>query len=156
MRRIVLATLLVFPALSQDAGKRQFEARCAGCHGADGNGGGHGRAITGSQRDRDGIREVILKGMPAAGMPAFADPSGRSGGDRGLRDLVAAGDRRDRGRRCRARQARLRGSRLRLLPHDPRTRRHRRSRAYDGGATARPRKSSRHSAIPAACGRMPP
>jgi mono/diheme cytochrome c family protein len=75
MRRIVLAFLLVFPALSQDTGQRQYEARCAGCHGADGNGGGHGRGIVGSQRDRDAVREIILKGIPAAGMPAFAIPS---------------------------------------------------------------------------------
>jgi PQQ-dependent dehydrogenase (methanol/ethanol family) len=74
MRRLLLATLMVFPALAQDAGKRQFEARCAGCHGSDGNGGGHGRGINGSQRDRAAVRDVILKGIPANGMPAFAIP----------------------------------------------------------------------------------
>ena len=73
MLRLILATLMVFPALAQD-GKRQYEARCAGCHGADGNGGGHGRGIAATQRDAAAIREVILKGIPAVGMPAFAIP----------------------------------------------------------------------------------
>lgn len=66
--------------MAQDAatGKRQFQARCAGCHGEDGAGGGHGPNIVDVQRARaaslEAVRELIRNGLPDAGMPAFALP----------------------------------------------------------------------------------
>jgi PQQ-dependent dehydrogenase (methanol/ethanol family) len=75
MRRQLLLLLFTASAFAQDAGKAPFEARCAGCHGADGNGGGHGRGIAGTTRDTAAIRDVILKGIPSAGMPAFTIPA---------------------------------------------------------------------------------
>lgn len=61
-----------------EAGKRQYEARCVGCHGADGTGGGHGPNIVDVRRPRattkSAVRDLILKGIPDGGMPAFAIP----------------------------------------------------------------------------------
>src|SRR5215470_3124052 len=58
-----------------EAGKRHFEARCAACHGADGKGGERGPDIISTERARrrsaDDLSELIRKGVPAAGMPAF-------------------------------------------------------------------------------------
>src|SRR5262249_28556539 len=75
---LMCAAMSLFSASAQTTapGKRQFEDRCAGCHGADGNGGGHGPAIVDMKRPRTSTREdimgVIRKGIPEAGMPAFA------------------------------------------------------------------------------------
>jgi len=70
-----------------EAGKRHFEARCAACHGADGKGGERGPDIISSERARrrsaDDLSELIRKGIPAAGMPAFQLPG------RELQELVA-------------------------------------------------------------------
>jgi PQQ-dependent dehydrogenase (methanol/ethanol family) len=58
-----------------DAGKRLYQARCVGCHGEDGFGGGHGPNIVEVRRPRattkEAVRDVILKGIPDGGMPAF-------------------------------------------------------------------------------------
>ena len=80
-------------------GKRQYEARCAGCHGADGAGGGHGPAIVDVRRPRattlEAVRVVIQKGIPEGGMPAFPISDEEAGRDRGVRDAFeAARDRR--------------------------------------------------------------
>ena len=70
-----------FAAYGQDAvaaGRKMFENRCSGCHGADGNGGELGPAIarrvvnlTDAQ-----IKTTILEGIPTRGMPAssLGDP----------------------------------------------------------------------------------
>jgi PQQ-dependent dehydrogenase (methanol/ethanol family) len=62
-------------AQNPEPGKRQYEERCAGCHGADGTGGGHGPGILDMRRaratTRDAVRTVIQKGAPELGMPAF-------------------------------------------------------------------------------------
>ena len=62
-------------AQTDDAGKRQFLARCAGCHGEDGTGGGHGPNIIDVRRpratSRQEVRDLIRKGLPETGMPAF-------------------------------------------------------------------------------------
>src|SRR5579885_2443365 len=81
MRRIhcavwtALLCAAVAPAQEADAGKKQFEARCAACHGADGGGGERGPNIVDPRRPRarsaDSLREVIRNGIPEAGMPAF-------------------------------------------------------------------------------------
>src|SRR6202042_1140813 len=51
------------------------EARCVGCHGADGTGGGHGPNIVDVRQpratSREAVRNLILKGIPDGGMPAF-------------------------------------------------------------------------------------
>jgi PQQ-dependent dehydrogenase (methanol/ethanol family) len=69
-------TLTICAALlMQFAGKRQYEARCVGCHGEDGMGGGHGPAIVDVPRPRAtskaAVLEIIHKGVPGRGMPAF-------------------------------------------------------------------------------------
>src|SRR5690242_17280447 len=62
-----------------DAGKRQYQAMCVGCHGEDGSGGGHGPGIvdvrTPRAATREAVRDLILKGIPGAGMPAFKIPT---------------------------------------------------------------------------------
>jgi PQQ-dependent dehydrogenase (methanol/ethanol family) len=62
-------------ALVDQAGRKTYEARCAGCHGADGEGGGHGPGFVGIRqpraRTRAELRDLIRKGIPDAGMPAF-------------------------------------------------------------------------------------
>jgi mono/diheme cytochrome c family protein len=69
------------------AGKKQFEARCAGCHGLDGAGGEHGPDIVDTQhprsRSEEALRDIIRNGIRDAGMPAFQLP------DRDLHQLVA-------------------------------------------------------------------
>ena len=54
-----------------ETGRRQFEARCAQCHGADGAGGERGPDITKPKRIRNEaeLRELIRLGIPNTGMP---------------------------------------------------------------------------------------
>jgi PQQ-dependent dehydrogenase (methanol/ethanol family) len=63
---------------SLGAGRQQFEARCGGCHGADGMGGERAPAIGRGERARlqseEAIRDLIRTGIPDAGMPAFRVP----------------------------------------------------------------------------------
>ncbi len=60
------------------AGRKRFEIRCAGCHGADGLGGerapgiGHGER-EGLQSDQ-AVRDIIRNGIPELGMPSFHVP----------------------------------------------------------------------------------
>jgi alcohol dehydrogenase (cytochrome c) len=60
------------------SGRQQFEARCGGCHGADGMGGERAPAIGSIDRRRlrseTAIRELIHNGIPEAGMPPFRVP----------------------------------------------------------------------------------
>jgi PQQ-dependent dehydrogenase (methanol/ethanol family) len=59
-----------------DAGRKGYEARCVGCHGADGTGGGHGPGIVDIRQPRaatrSALRDLIRSGIPDAGMPPFA------------------------------------------------------------------------------------
>ena len=60
-----------------DPGRQAFEARCARCHGADGNGGDIGPAIAlrlAAYQDRQ-LASLIRNGLPERGMP----PSGIAG-----------------------------------------------------------------------------
>lgn len=69
------------------AGRQHFEAHCAACHGADGKGGERGPDIistgTARRRSADELAELIRKGIPTGGMPAFPLP------EREMRELVA-------------------------------------------------------------------
>src|SRR6202140_5262452 len=66
-------------AQTAEAGRRPYQARCVGCHGEDGTGGGHGPTIVDVRRPRatskDAVRDLILKGIPDGGMPAFQIPA---------------------------------------------------------------------------------
>jgi alcohol dehydrogenase (cytochrome c) len=57
-------------------GKRQFQARCASCHGEDGTGGPRGFNIVDVRRPRatskEAVRALIRKGIPNRGMPPFS------------------------------------------------------------------------------------
>jgi alcohol dehydrogenase (cytochrome c) len=57
-----------------DAGRQQFESRCAGCHGGDGKGGAQGPSIT--QRiarvNDEQLALTIENGFPEGGMPGFS------------------------------------------------------------------------------------
>src|SRR5690242_21250343 len=73
----ISAALAASHGLAQDrqSGKRQYQALCVGCHGEDGSGGGHGPSILDVRRPRatsqEAVRNLILKGIPDGGMPAF-------------------------------------------------------------------------------------
>src|SRR2546426_688973 len=73
---VVFVALLASVASGQnvETGKKQFEARCAGCHGADGAGGERGPGIVDirpGRRRSQNLREIINNGIPDAGMPPF-------------------------------------------------------------------------------------
>jgi PQQ-dependent dehydrogenase (methanol/ethanol family) len=78
MKLSLILLAAVCAAQSVDTGKKAFEARCVGCHGSDGTGGGHGPGIIEVRRSRatskQATRDVILKGIPEAGMPGFPMP----------------------------------------------------------------------------------
>ena len=78
---VVFAALVcALPAAPQqiDTGRRQFAARCASCHGADGAGGEFGPSILDIRRSGPAasrsIRNIITEGVPESGMPPFALP----------------------------------------------------------------------------------
>src|ERR1700689_4287313 len=75
---IILSILLLAhlsAAQTADIARQQYQARCVGCHGEDGTGGGHGPRIVDVPRPRavsqEGVRNLTLKGIPDGGMPAF-------------------------------------------------------------------------------------
>src|SRR6266851_7146917 len=74
---LVLATSTI-EAQTPDAGRQAFAARCAGCHGSDGNGGelGPGIATRVPTRTDQELTTLFKQGLPAAGMPAFSSLSG--------------------------------------------------------------------------------
>src|SRR4051794_26604639 len=59
------------------AGRQVFAARCAGCHGSDGNGGelGPGIATRVPTRTDQELSTLFRQGLPASGMPSFANLS---------------------------------------------------------------------------------
>jgi alcohol dehydrogenase (cytochrome c) len=70
-------------AQNADPGRRLFVARCAGCHGTDGNGGELGPDITvrvPARTDQE-LTAVVRDGLPTAGMPAFASITGAESAD---------------------------------------------------------------------------
>jgi PQQ-dependent dehydrogenase (methanol/ethanol family) len=56
------------------AGKQSFVNHCAACHGEDGHGGALGPSLLEGTRatSRQAVHELIVKGIPTAGMPAFS------------------------------------------------------------------------------------
>ncbi len=81
---LLTASLLVH---AQPPGRATFQSRCAGCHGADGNGGEHGPSILArvvQMPDNAKLTEVVSKGIPLRGMPGFANLP-----DQEMKDLVA-------------------------------------------------------------------
>lgn len=71
-----LGMLSIFPpvfAQDPDAGRREYETRCARCHGGNAGGGESGPAITAqiaASNDAD-LAAFLRQGRPASGMPAF-------------------------------------------------------------------------------------
>ena len=79
LRMVAAATVIVLAwacaAWAQNPpGKELFEDRCGTCHGADGNGGEHARAITRAVPDLNDsqLTTVIREGLPARGMPSIS------------------------------------------------------------------------------------
>lgn len=77
--RFCLSAQFILAVLAQPPeGKKEYESRCVGCHGSDGTGGGHGPNIVDIRRPRattkEGLRDVIRKGIPEVGMPGFPMP----------------------------------------------------------------------------------
>jgi PQQ-dependent dehydrogenase (methanol/ethanol family) len=72
---LALVFLVAAAHAQTPAGKTAFLARCAGCHGEDGSGGGHGPNIIDIARPRAttqaALRDLIRNGIPQTGMPAF-------------------------------------------------------------------------------------
>jgi alcohol dehydrogenase (cytochrome c) len=80
LRSLVFLMLLSPEVYSQNAGagKPLFVAKCAGCHGDDGTGGGLGPGILEVRNtritSRSALRDLIRNGIPDVGMPAFPMP----------------------------------------------------------------------------------
>src|SRR5260221_8373507 len=68
----ILLTGIAF-AQTPDDGRRQFDSRCASCHGGDGAGGEHGPAVAFrlAPRTHEQLATVLRGGLPNLGMPAF-------------------------------------------------------------------------------------
>jgi alcohol dehydrogenase (cytochrome c) len=62
-------------AQTLESGRQVFAARCASCHGSDGNGGelGPGIATRVPTRTDQELTTLFRQGLPASGMPAFAN-----------------------------------------------------------------------------------
>jgi len=78
-----LAATSIASAQNVEPGRQIFVARCASCHGTDGNGGELGPAIAAraALRTDDDLLGVIRTGFPGAGMPSFASLSSTESGD---------------------------------------------------------------------------
>ena len=67
------------PAPTPDA-QETYAKLCSGCHGADAHGSQQGPGLAGNasvgRRSAQNLRNVIVTGIPAAGMPAFPLPEG--------------------------------------------------------------------------------
>src|SRR5579872_3829482 len=73
--RLSIGFLLIAEAALAQSGPQMFAARCGVCHGPDGHGSERGPNLANARRVRalsiDELRNVILNGIPASGMPAF-------------------------------------------------------------------------------------
>src|SRR5580704_11856140 len=79
MRILPFAILLAagLAVAQSDPGRRDYEARCARCHGADATGGEGGPNIQAqiAARSATELARFLRIGRPAAGMPAFDLPA---------------------------------------------------------------------------------
>ena len=68
----------IVPLLAQPDIPQTYAQLCAGCHGADARGSQQGPGLAGNlrlrRRSTQSLRNVITRGIPAAGMPGFALP----------------------------------------------------------------------------------
>jgi PQQ-dependent dehydrogenase (methanol/ethanol family) len=79
---LVMVASALLPGLGSaqdvEAGRKQFAALCAGCHGVDGGGGEYGPNIIDmrrfGQRSARDVADVIKNGIEDSGMPAFPLP----------------------------------------------------------------------------------
>ena len=118
MQSVSPCTPLSLTAQTVDSGKRLYQGLCVGCHGEDGSGGGHGPSFLDVRRpratSREAVRNLILKGIPDGGMPAFQMPDEQADAIAAyVMTSEAAGRRR---RRSRRRVGRLRGRASDSLP----------------------------------------
>jgi mono/diheme cytochrome c family protein len=74
-----VAATLTLPAFAQD-GAATYKAKCAGCHGADGQG-KVGPALKGTSLTADQITEILTKGNDAKKPPHKKPVSGVSADD---------------------------------------------------------------------------
>jgi alcohol dehydrogenase (cytochrome c) len=76
---LLVSSLAIVAAQRPDPGREIFVARCAGCHGTEGNGGELGPDIAERvhARTNQELAAVIHDGLPASGMPAFPGVTGR-------------------------------------------------------------------------------
>lgn len=67
------------PLLAQEDVSQTYAKLCAGCHGADAHGSQQGPGLAGNlrvrRRNAQSLRNVITRGIPAAGMPGFDLPA---------------------------------------------------------------------------------
>ena len=149
-------------AQTGDPASGSIEARCVGCHGDDGTGGGHGPAIVDMREPRATTREAVRDADPErhsrARHAGFPDPDEEAGAIAAyVMRLKAAGGRRrqrrqPRGRYGGRRTVLRRKGELRQLPYGARPRAASSARIFRTlAATASRRRSSRRCAIPAAC-----
>ena len=111
-------------------GKTLFEAQCAYCHGADGDGGrgaNLARAALRRAPTDEALFRVVNRGIPGTGMPGNAMSARETWQVVAFVRTLGRVKREPLPRRCRARRAGLRGCRLRSVPHHPWTRRSHRS-----------------------------
>src|SRR3954449_7694322 len=63
------------PAPATDNVRPTYLKLCAGCHGSDARGTQQGPGLAGNpsvrRRSMQNLRNIIIRGIPAAGMPAF-------------------------------------------------------------------------------------
>ena len=84
-----VAATLTLPAFAQD-GAATFKAKCAGCHGADGQG-KVGPALKGTSLTADQITDILTKGNDARKPPHKKPVSGVSADDaKAVADYVKA------------------------------------------------------------------
>jgi len=76
---ISLSVLIALPAFAAD-GAATYKAKCAGCHGADGQG-KVGPALKGTSLSADQIVDLLTKGNDARKAPHKKDISGLSADD---------------------------------------------------------------------------
>src|SRR5258708_31373313 len=73
---------IVVSAQPADSAKQLYQGLCVGCHGEDGSGGGHGPSFLDVRRPRatslEAVRNLIIKGIPDGGMPAFKMPDSQA------------------------------------------------------------------------------